>query len=287
MSEHRLTSAQMASFVARGFLRFDEIIPHPLGAEALREIETGARPTTFGTSRATVGGAPPRGPGQPLLDVWPDHAGMGAVVRLPAVAGIIRSLVGEPAIYDHHYAHTVQAGHRWSQPWHADAIVDTRTAFDIQLFFFFHDTPREMGGTMILPGSHLRQVHESDIARYQNFLGQLPMVCRAGTLLVCHHGIWHCGQPNHTRAPRHMMKIRLNPSAPQRRLWNTGDLDAATSAGATADEIGAILTRTEPWHGNEARLEIVNRLRLWRRLTGDERYDADYWLTRLEMPPVS
>ena len=44
--------------------------------------------------------------------------------------------------------------------------------FDIQFFYFAHDTPREMGGTMILPGSHYRRVCESDIARYQNFLEQ-------------------------------------------------------------------------------------------------------------------
>ena len=288
MADDLLTSAQMATFVARGFLRFDEVIPHPLCAEMLREIETGARPTTFGTSRATTAGAPARGPGQLLHDVWPDSAGMAAVVRLPVVAGIIKSLVGDRPLYDHHYAHTVEAGQRWSQPWHADAVIDTRTAFDIQLFFFPHDTPRTMGGTMILPGSHLRRVHESDIARYQNFLGQLPMVCKAGSLLVCHHGIWHCGQPNRTQARRHMLKLRLDPSAPQRRLWNTRDLDAsAPSAQAVANEIGAILTKTEPWHGNEARLEIVNRLRLWRQLTGDERYDADYWLTRLENPRSS
>ena len=55
---------------------------------------------------------------------------------------------------------------------------------------------------MILPGSHLRRVNESDIARYQNFVGQMPTVCTAGTLLVCHHGLWHCGQPNLTQTAR-------------------------------------------------------------------------------------
>jgi hypothetical protein len=29
-------------------------------------------------------------------------------------------------------------------------------------------------------------------------------------------------------------------------------------------------------------LEIANRIRLWRVLTGNPRFDVDYWLTRLE-----
>jgi hypothetical protein len=269
-----LTSVQMAHFVSRGFLRFDGIVPHPLCAEALREIESNARPGSYGVAH---GDARSTWAGRPLEEIWNDQRGMAAIVRLPVIRGIITSLVGPRPLYDHHHAHTVAAQQRWSQPWHADAAIDPRqTAFDIQLFFFFHDTPREMGGTMILPGSHLRRVHESDIARYQNFVGQLPTVCPAGTLLVCHHGLWHCGQPNLTRAPRHMMKLRLNPSTPQRLMWDTADLEAPAVRDA--------LTTPEPWHGNEGRLEIVNRLLLWRALTADDRFDADHWLTRWALP---
>jgi hypothetical protein len=266
-----LDSKRVATFVARGFLRFDEIVPRALCEEALAEIAAGTRPSSFQAKR---GEPAARWPGHPLEEVWPGTAGLAAVVRTPAIAGIIHSLVGPRALYDHHYAHTIEPGQRWSQPWHADAIVDPRTAFDIQLFFFFQDTSRAMGGTMILPGSHLRRVNESDIARYQNFVGQLPTVCKAGTVLVCHHGMWHCGQPNLTSTPRTMLKLRLNPGVPQRLLWDTADLGDAAIPG--------ILGNPEPWHGNEARLEIVNRIKLWRHLTGDARFDVDYWLTRIE-----
>src|SRR6185369_1063986 len=143
-----------------------------------------------------------------------------------------------------------------SQPWHADAVVDPRdTAFDVQLMFFFQDTPRAMGGTMILPGSHLRRVNESDPARYQNFVGQLPMVCRAGSLLVCHHGLWHCGQPNLTATRRTMLKLRLNPSRPQRLMWDASDLEQPATRASTSDEVARALGQPEPWHGNEGRLE--------------------------------
>jgi hypothetical protein len=275
-----LDSRQMASFVARGFLRLDEAVSRALCEAVLAEIAAGTRPSSYQAKRTDLAA---RWPGQPLDAVWPDDAGMAAMVRLPAVAGAIESLVGPGALYDHHYAHTIEAGQRWSQPWHADAVVDPRTAaFDIQLFFFLQDTPRAMGGTMILPGSHLRRVNESDVARYQNFLGQLPTICRAGTVVICHHGIWHCGQPNLTATRRTMLKLRLNPAGPQRRRWDTGDLDDAGRRDETTAEIARTLSQPEPWHGNEARLEIVNRIKLWRHLIGDARFDIDHWLTRIE-----
>ena len=59
------------------------------------------------------------------------------------------------------------------------------------------------------------------------------------------------------------------------RLW------MSTNRGIFA-AIPGILGSPEPWHGNEARLEVVNRIKLWRHLTGDARFDVDYWLTRLE-----
>jgi hypothetical protein len=117
-------------------------------------------------------------------------------------------------------------------------------------------------------------VNESDIARYQNFVGQLPTVCSGGTLVVAHHGLWHCGQPNLTERPRTMLKLRLNPRVPQRLLWDTRDLaDPA---------IGKLLGRDHGWYGHEVRLEIANRIRLWRVLTDDPRFDVDLWLTRIE-----
>ena len=259
--QYLLNTKQMAQFVAAGFLRFDELVPDELNRAACAEMETGV----------------PRGrAGAPLSELWTDAA-VGQVVRLPQVQGIIHSLVGPGPLYDHHAVHTVDAHHEHGQIWHADAIIDTRLHFDIQLFYFAHDTPREMGGTMFLPGSIYRRISESDIARYQNFLGQMPMVCKAGTVAVAHHGIWHCAQPNLTGRKRYMFKLRLNPTVRQKKLWNTDDIDDA--------EIPGLLNANHRWYGNEVRLEVVNRIKLWRFLTGDENYDVSYWLSRLENAP--
>ena len=259
--QYLLNTKQMAQFVAAGFLRFDELVPDEINRAACAEMETGV----------------PRGrAGAPLSELWTDAA-IGRVVRLPQIQGIIHSLVGPDPLYDHHAVHTVDAHHEHGQIWHADAIIDTRLHFDIQLFYFAHDTPREMGGTMFLPGSIYRRISESDIARYQNFLGQMPMVCKAGTVAVAHHGIWHCAQPNLTGRKRYMFKLRLNPTVRQKKLWNTDDIDDA--------EIPGLLNANHRWYGNEVRLEVVNRIKLWRFLTGDENYDVSYWLSRLENAP--
>lgn len=264
-TRYLLGSKQMAQFVANGFLRFDELIPQHLNQSAYAEMEQG-----------TVGRHPA---GTPFDNVWPEPSAIGRVFRQPEVQGIIRSLVGPHPLYDHHAVHTVDAGNFNGQIWHADAIIDTRLHFDIQFFYFSHDTPREMGGTMILPGSHFRRISESDIARYQNFLGQLPIVCKAGTLVVVHHGIWHCAQPNRTDRKRYMFKLRLNPTVRQLRLWNTEDLDDPS--------IRDLLSANHRWYGNEARLEQVNRIKLWRFLTGDDQFDNQYWLSRLENQPAT
>ena len=258
-----LTTKQMAKFVADGFLRFDDVVPAELNERALAEMEAGIeRPPT----------------GDPLQGMWEGTA-IGDIVRLPKIQGIMASLVGDAPLYDHHAIHIVQPNQEQGQIWHADAIIDLRTPFDVQFFYFAHDTPREMGGTMILPGSHYRRISESDIARYQNFLGQLPMVCKAGTVMVAHHGIWHCAQPNLTDRTRYMFKLRLNPTVRQLKLWNTDDIDDP--------EVNGLLNTNHRWYGNESRLEIVNRIKLWRFLIGDETFDLGYWLSRLENEPTT
>lgn len=260
--KHLLSSKQMARFVTDGFLRFDGVVPDELNRAACEEMEKGIE----------------RKPGGVRLgDLWPAPLAMGRIFRLPAVEGIIQSLVGPDPLYDHHAIHTVNAGNLNGQIWHADAIIDLRMHFDIQFFYFAHETPREMGGTLILPGSHYRRISESDIARYQNFVGQLPIVCDPGTLVVVHHGIWHCAQPNHTGRKRYMFKLRLNPTVRQLRLWNTDDIHDSAIPG--------ILNTNHSWYGNEVRIEIVNRIKFWRFLTGDDRFDASYWLSRIENEP--
>lgn len=275
-----LNTKQMATFVAKGFLRFDELVPPEINTAIMAEIDGGD---------ITAAAA-----GTPLSQCYPPPSAIGQMLRMPQIEGIIQSLVGPDPLFDHQAVHVRQPNEDSAQGMHGDSIIDTRMHFDIQLMYFPHDVPLEMGGTLVVPGSQYRRINEMDIARYQNFLGQVNMVCKAGTILVLHHGIWHCGRQNKTNQKRYMFKVRLNPRVRQLRLWNTDDLPANVGAHKAiftrdtnkVEDVQTILGRTEPWFENATgRLEIINRIKMWRFLTGDEQFDVHYWLTRLENMP--
>ncbi len=278
--EHLLSSAQMAHFVARGFLRFDELIPDEINQAVMAEIDAGG-----------IKGAPA---GTPLSQCY-EGSTIRRLLDLPAIQGLIHSLVGPDPLFDHDAVHVREPNQGKAQGLHADSIIDPRpTHFDIQIMYFPHDVPYEMGGTLLVPGSHFRRINEMEIARYQNIVGQVAMVCKAGSILVLHHGIWHCGRQNQTDQRRYMFKVRLNPQVRQLRLWNTDDLQDGYANHQEIfgdfkpgeNDIQAILAKREPWFENASgRLEIVNRIKLWRFLTGDDNFDVHYWLTRLENTP--
>jgi Phytanoyl-CoA dioxygenase (PhyH) len=277
--EYLLDSRQMAQFVAKGFLRFDELIPNQRNEAIMRDIDAGQVAT--------------QPAGTPLSQCYPPPSAVGEMLRLPQVQGIIQSLVGPDPLFDHQAVHVRQPNEDSAQHLHGDSTIDVRMHFDIQLMYFPHDVSPDMGGTMILPGSHFRRINEMDIARYQNFLGQIQTVCKAGTLLVVHHGIWHCGRQNRSDRVRYMFKVRLNPTVRQLRLWNTDDLTGDEGkpqrifgGSQKTNDIQGILGAQEPWfEEGDGRLEIINRIKLWRFLTGDDTFDVQYWLTRLENMP--
>jgi hypothetical protein len=277
----RLTTAEMARFAARGFLVFESVVPDDLNAAALELFaQTGMADML----------RPKPDSGTPLADIYPDPSPVGAMLRLPRVAGILTSLVGPDPVYDHDWVHVRQSGDVVDQHLHQDAIVDTTLAFDVQLFWFPHDVAPGEGGTGFVPGSHLRTVNEFDIARYQNIVGQRDFTGPAGSIAVFHQGMWHRGRANRGAAPRTMYKIRLNPTVPQVRHWNLDDLDEVQGARhdhifATydTDTAAGLFRQPEPWFEHAAgRLETVNRSKLWRYLTGDDGFDSDWYLSRTE-----
>ena len=239
-------------------------------------------------------------PGGSLAQTYPPGNVIREILDLPVLKGAIHSLIGSNCVFDHHFLHITfppsyygpKADAVTSQPTHQDSTIDPRRAFDIQIMYFPQEVTRDMGGTRYLPGSHLRIVSEASIGRYQNICGQEHVVCPAGSILIAHHGLWHGGGMNRSDRLRFMLKIRLGPTAPQHRLWDLSDLAGDHSeqrpifwnnGKIPADPVQQILMKQEPWYEHDTgRLELLNRIRLWRYLLGDESFDADYWLTRVE-----
>ena len=309
MTAPLLDSADVARFVANGFLRFDAVVPQEINEAFLAQIPAFERrdgePLMAAYGRLIAHSEIPEVPaGVPLAGAFAEGTPLARLLALPVVQGIITSLVGPAPIFDHQFLHLALPSRVYgeadppqrSQPWHQDSTIDTRTrAFDVQIMYYPHEVTADAGGTRYLPGSHLRRVSEMAIGRYQNIRGQQHVVCPAGTLLVLHHGIWHGGGINRGDGVRAMYKIRLNPSAPQVRCWDTTGLAEDTAQrpifwrkGRDApDAIHEILMTPQPWYeADTGRLELLQRVRLWRALTGRPDADVDYWLTRVENEPA-
>ena len=291
-----LSTDQMASFVAQGFLRFDAVVPDELNRQALDELPTLYRTWVDEFRGVTAGAAGsdddemqlPRS-GTTLGRAYAADSAFGRMVRVPTIAGAIASLVGADPVVDHHFVHIKQAGDLHAQGLHCDAIIDQGPAFDIQLFWFPHDVAPSEGGTRYVPGSHLRRVNMDDVARYHHLTGEQYFSGVAGTVLIFHQGLWHAGAPNHGSRDRVMGKLRLNPTQPQVRLWDTSDLEARNRADdhmfarMEPGTVAAALRHSQPWYEPSVhRLETVQRSLLWRHLTGDSEFDVDWYLTRTE-----
>lgn len=300
-----LSTVQMARFVARGFLRFDAVVPDEINAQFMveagraPELEPGDRFIKAQRQVLAKSAIPEAPAGTPLAEVYAPESALGRLMTLPLVRGTLRSLLGETPVFDHHFLHVTfpprfheAADHQnVSQHTHQDSTIDPRLAFDVQLMYFPHAVARAMGGTRFVPGTHLRKVSEVALGRYQNIKGQQHMVCEAGTLLFLHHGIWHGGGVNVADETRYMFKIRMRASGSQVRKWDVGDTAPRNAqrpiffrkSAPEPETLETILTTPEPWFEQDtSRLEYVNRIKLWRYLADDPTYDADYWLTRLD-----
>ena len=175
-------------------------------------------------------------------------------------------------------------------------MIDARdAAFDIQIMIYPQDMTREMGGTLVIPGSHTRKAGETSIARYQNLAGQVQLTGPAGTVLILHHNLWHAGRRNASNSVRAMYKMRLNPAGPQTGHWDMSEYDAVKarapkplhSPATDAQDVQGQLSCFQPWADiRSAHLDIVQRTRLWRLLSGDEGFSVHHFLSRLENEPV-
>jgi len=304
MSDLPLLSAlDMARFVARGFLRFDGVVPDEINRQFMAEVGDAPEPgrhmlATYGALMAKAA-IPEAAPGAPLSTIYPQEGAVARLLDLPVVRGAIESLVGPDPVFDHHFLHVTfppayyeaTGGENVSQHTHQDSTVDPTPGFDLQIMYYPHAVTREMGGTRFVPGTHLRKVSEAALGRYQNIRGQQHMVCEPGTLLFLHSGIWHGGGVNRSDRTRTMFKIRMNPSASQARRFDLSTLAEPARRpifymkSPQPETVEQILMTPEPWFENDTgRLEFINRIQLWRHLVADPGYDADHWMSRLENP---
>ena len=282
---------EMTSFVRDGFLKLEGLLPRDL-CDAFRA----AYVQDCTDDRCGRGLLPVVSWGTPLAGAFDDSDVLSRVFALPGLSGAVHSLLGPGCRVDHHVMHIREPNQGASQHLHCDAMIDAReSAFDIQVMIYPQDVTREMGGTLVIPGSHTRKAGETSIARYQNLAGQVRLTGPAGTVLILHHNLWHAGRRNASNGVRAMYKIRLNPAGSQTGHWDMSGYDAALarapkplhSPATDRQDVQGQLSCFHPWADiRSAHLDIIQRTRLWRLLSGDEEFSVHHFLSRLENEPA-
>ncbi|HZC16489.1 MAG TPA: hypothetical protein VE309_07000, partial [Caulobacteraceae bacterium] len=91
-----LSSAQMARFVARGFLRFDAAVPEAINAQFMAEagqapeLEPGDRFIKAQRQVLARSAIPEAPAGTPLAEVYAPESALGRLMALPLVRGALR-----------------------------------------------------------------------------------------------------------------------------------------------------------------------------------------------------
>ncbi len=257
-----LNSMQVAQFVDEGFLIFEGVVPEDLCAAAIAETRAAVNEDSYVDIKQ-----------QAHHFNW-DDALQGSVykqiIEMPIVQGAIQSLVGTKPLFDHFRIHrtlpTEVKGVESFLQMHQDCMLDMRPfSFDINVSIYPQAVSKDMGGTLLLPGSQYRKVHNANIHRYQHVRGSKQLVCEAGTVVIWHGNLWHSGRPNRSDSDRIMFLARFNPLQAQQKLWDMSDLDQ--------EAVAQLMLRGHPWIGGEHPVEWLNRIRQWRYMSGDNNFD--------------
>lgn len=263
MSNHLLDSMSVARFVDEGFLLFEGVIPEHLCQMAIEETRQMQEADAYVDIRQ-----------QPHHFDWQDAlvgSAYKSIIDLPQIRGAIESLCGPDPQFDHYRIHRTlpikSRGFEYFLHFHQDCVLDMRPlSFDVNVSIFPQAVTPEMGGTMFLPGSQYRKLHNANFYRYQHIRGSKQTVCPAGTVAIWHGNLWHSARPNISDSDRIMFLARFNPRVPQVRTWLDDEIDQ--------NAVAQLMLRGHPWIGGEHPLEWINRIRQWRYMSND--YDFDF-----------
>jgi len=234
----RLSDAQMAQFLAHGYITITPDLPAEFHAEIFARHEE-----VFEQEGNPGNNLLPR---IPLVRQVFDH---------PSVVGALQSVVGDdyylqPHRHPHHNPAQSKGqgmhqdgGKRWSH----------RTRY-LLAFYYPQDTPLERGPSGIVPGSHYFNTPEG--ARIDQ---ELPLVTPAGTVTITNYDLWHRAMPNHSDSDRFMIKFLFaRMSEPETPSWNNQQPEwpgAAPALTGDSPELSKMHQHIWHWHrGAEARL---------------------------------
>lgn len=225
-----LTDDQVRRFIADGFIVLDSCLPDALHAGISRELHFSLKEESKWLGDNLL-------PRVPNIDV---------VLQSNVAQGAMKSLLGSDFAWaPHRFPHNSEplepdarptdfdpfenqpamgkgsiSGSGWHQDGHSKAGRSRwHTLKAINMFYFPHDVPLEMGPTRLLAGTHLYATLRGAVAS-QVFLRPI----KAGTLIVADFDLGHAGTPNRSTTSRYMLKfVALRTSNPYEPSWTHQD----------------------------------------------------------------
>ncbi|MBM3276595.1 MAG: hypothetical protein FJY95_00730 [Candidatus Handelsmanbacteria bacterium] len=143
-----------------------------------------------------------------------------AVLKNPAAAGAVRSLLGAhfrlPGMMANHRTHCPQP----AQKWHRDggSIYNRRLDY-LQVFYYPSDTPEGMGPTEVVPGSHFVRSKSNYMRHYDCIRHGVRTAAPAGSIFLTIYSIWHRRGKSTGEGVRNLLKYNYWRTTPPRRDW--------------------------------------------------------------------
>ncbi len=149
---------------------------------------------------------------EPALAEFIDH---------PAILPKVRALYGDQFILQSAWC-TMQTAHSASIGWHQDGsgVYEFRQVsyppplLQLRASYSLTDQSREfMGNMMMIPGSHRSPVPLPEDKPTQLTVSSIQhnILCKAGTALLFHNGVWHSPMPNHQDFDRYNIHYIYSP----------------------------------------------------------------------------
>ncbi|MCY4093938.1 MAG: HEAT repeat domain-containing protein [Gammaproteobacteria bacterium] len=298
-----LSDEQVRRFIADGFIVLDSCLPDALHAGIARELHFSLKEES-------------KWLGDNLLPRVPN---IDMVLQSGVAQGAMQSLLGPDFAWaPHRFPHNSEplepearpsdfdpfenqpamgegsiSGSGWHQDGHSKAGRSRWHTFKaINMFYFPHEVPLEMGPTRLLAGSHLYATLQGAVPS-QVFLKPI----KAGTLIVADFDLGHAGTPNRTTTSRYMLKfVALRTSNPTQPTWDHQNEYWETPVNLlTATHIPRSWESLWHWLRGDARLvhheplsasEIPRLLTQMASADNEERLSAMYELVRIGEPSI-
>ncbi len=208
--EPTLNDLDVARFCKTGFLIYEGIVSDEINQRTQEFLDE----------------HPSGEPTEILVEDW----FVDGVLKNPQAAGAVRSLLGKDFKLP-----TFMSNHRKPCPekvvcaWHRDGGgMVTHQVHNLQVFYYPQDTPKEMGPTQLIPGSHFIAGSRRFMKHIGGVQKAVSTASAAGSIFITHYPVLHRKTTATGTGIRNMLKYNYHRrSAPTRDWVMDPDIDPA------------------------------------------------------------